>query len=329
MTTQITVLGLGPIGMSIGLALAAQKEGLVRFGNDRDLTLMRRAEKIGAFDKTAVNLHAAVQDAGVVVLALPVDEIEETIKLISEDLRAGAVVVDTSPVKVAIGEAAQRLLGPDRYFVTLTPSINPLYLEEVAEGVDAAHADLFKNSSMTITSPPGTHPGAIELAVDLAGLLGSKPYFADPLESDGLMAASHTLPTLLAAALVHTAMDQPGWAEGRKLAGQRFFLTTRPVGSLDESKSLGQSALMNTENVTRALDTLIGSLQNLREMITRQESEALDEYLRQARDSRELWLQQRRSANWETETAPTAPSAGDLLGRLVGLHPKKDAGKRR
>jgi len=332
MTTQITVLGLGKIGMSIGLALANQKSSLLRLGNDRDLSLMRHAEKIGAFDKTDVNLHSSVENAGVVVLDLPVDEIEETLKIIAEDLRPGSVVVDTSPVKVAVAEIAARILGPERYFVTLTPSINPAYLEEISTGADAAHADLFKNSLMTITSTPGTHPGAIELATDLAGLLGGKAFFVDPLESDGLLAASHTLPALLAAALVHTATDQPGWVEGRKLAGQDFFLTTRPVEHLDESKQLGQSALMNRENVLRVIDTLVNSLEDLRDMIDRQDADALSEYLGQARDNRAQWIRQRTSANWDAggpSAMQSVPSAGEMLGKLVGIRPKKDGDKRR
>ena len=36
MTTQITVLGLGQIGTSIGLALSGNKTSVIRTGNDRD-----------------------------------------------------------------------------------------------------------------------------------------------------------------------------------------------------------------------------------------------------------------------------------------------------
>ena len=47
-------------------------------------------------------------------------------------------------------------------------------------GIDAAHADLFKNSLMIITSPPGADADALKLAADLAVLVGSIPFFADP-----------------------------------------------------------------------------------------------------------------------------------------------------
>ncbi len=91
--------------------------------------------------------------------------------------------------------------------MTMTPTLNPAYLDETKLGIDAAHADLFKNSLMVITSPPGTDADALKLATDLAMLLGSIPFFADAYETDGLMAAVHLLPELVAAALVDATID--------------------------------------------------------------------------------------------------------------------------
>lgn len=323
MTTQITVLGLNQVGASIGLALSGHKEQILRVGNDREIGIARQAEKMGAFDKIVINLHSAVQDADVVVLALPVDEIEPTLTTIAESLKRGVVVVDTSPVKVAVMESAERLLGAERYFVTLTPAINPSYLDESSSGVDAAHSDLFKNSVMVITSPRGTHAGAIQLATDLAVLVGGAPYFADPLEADGLTAASDTLPKLLAAALLNSVTTQPGWREGRKLAGKTFAHSTRPIDDLGETKVLGTAALMNRQNVLRVLDNLTASLQELRGLVDRQEGEALHEFLLQARENRNVWLNQRMKSEWDLAPTPTRETTVDILGRLVGWRRKE------
>jgi prephenate dehydrogenase len=327
MTTQITILGLGQFGTSIGLALATQKDQILRVGNDREASISRQAEKMGAFDKTIINLHNAVENAAVVILCLPVDEIEETVKTIVDDLQPGTVVIDTSPLKVPVTEMITKLLGPDRYFVTLSSSLNPAYLEEAADGPQAAHADLFKNSLMVITSNPGVPAGAIQLASDLAALLGGTPLYADPYEADGLMAASDTLPKLIAAALVHAAMDQPGWREGRKLAGKHFALSTTPVTGLNESKHYGTTAILNHENVVRVLDNAIDSLMTIRGMVERQETDALHEYLSQAQNNRATWLDQRVNSKWDAAAQQAVPTAGDFLGRLVGLRPKDKSKK--
>lgn len=324
MTTQITVLGLGQVGTSIGLALAGQKASVTRIGNDRETLTARAAEKMGAFDKIVVNLHAAVEKSDMIVLALPAGEIEETLKIVAEDIRQGAVIISTAPVKVAVSEMAQKILGPDRYFVTMSSGLNPAYLDEDDTGPEAAHEDLFKNSMMIITAPSGTHPGAIDLVSDLATLLGGKPFFVDPYEADGLAAAVDTLPLLASAALLRATQDQPGWREGRKLAGKPYAQTTRPAVMLAGKDSYGAEALLNRENVVRVLENLIAALQSERDMIANGESDALHQYLSEAQKGREEWLKQRASADWEARTAPAAPSMGDLLGRLVGLRSKKE-----
>lgn len=326
MTTQITVLGLGQIGTSIGLALAGHKEEIVRVGNDRDLSVARQAERLGAFDKIVVNLHQAVEKADVVIMALPVGEIEETMQVIAEDLKPGAVVVDTSNVRVPVATLISKLLPPERYLVTVSPSINPAYLDAGGAEAETAHADLFKNSVMVITSPPETHSGAIQLASDLTALLGATPFYADPYEADGLAASSQTLPKLLAAAFVHSTMDQPGWREGRKIAGPLFAQATAMVQAEGSSKKMGQEALFNRENMTRVIDNLIDELSTVRDLVDQQDSEGLHDYLSKAQKSRDDWVRQRINANWEAggPASPEVPTSGQMLGRLIGLRPKKD-----
>jgi prephenate dehydrogenase len=102
MAVQITIVGLGQIGTSIGLALAGKQELIYRVGHDREIGIARRAEKMGALDKVVANLPAAVREADIVMLSLPVDQIRDTLTIIKEDLKAGAVVMDTSPTKQAV-----------------------------------------------------------------------------------------------------------------------------------------------------------------------------------------------------------------------------------
>ena len=326
MAVQITILGLGRIGASIGLALAKIKDQAVRVGNDREPTVARQAEKIGAVDKIMVNLPSAVRDADVVILALPVDEIRETLEVIVQDLKPGAVLVDTSPVKGAVAEWARELLpGDDRYFVGLTPSLNPAYLTESGEGVENAHADLFHNSLMLINSLPGIDESAVALATNLAQILGATPLFADSYEADGLTAYSHLLPRLVAAALVNTTIDQPGWREARKVAGQAYAQATEPVLNGEVSSSLSRAVLLNRENTVRMLDQMLIELRSLRNMINENNSEALQERLGHAWQGREQWWQERLKGEWEPKSQEArVPTSGEFFGRLFGLRPRKE-----
>ncbi len=327
MPVQITIIGLSQIGASIGLALGKVKDQVTRFGNDRDPMVMRQAEKAGAIDKIMFNLPSACRDADVVILAVPVDEIRETIQIIAADLKPGTVLIDTSPVQAAALKWAQEMLpGDDRYFVSLTPSLNPEYLMETGTGVESAHADLFKNSLVLVSSQPGIDESALSLATNLAQILGATPLFTDPIEADGLTAASRLLPGLVSAAMVNATAEQPGWREARKIAGHAYAQATEPALHPEESQALGQAALLNADNTARMLDQVIDQLRLLREAIAAQEAASLQERLTAARQARERWWNQRMSADWETKPVQGTriPSGSEFIGRLFGIRPKKE-----
>jgi prephenate dehydrogenase len=301
----------------------------MRMGNDREPSITRRAQKMGAVDQTQFNLPASVKKADVVMLCVPVDEIKFTLETIAPDLKEGCVVIDTSPVKVGVAEWAKQLLPKDRYFVTMTPTLNPAYLEETAVGINAAHADLFKNSLMVITSLPGTDADALKLATDLAMLLGGTPYFADAYESDGLMAAVHLLPHLMAAALVDSTTNQPGWNEARKVAGQAYARVSYPLLDPLEAQFYGQTALLNKTNTLRVLDNVIASLRAMRQSLADDNEEELAQRIRGAVDARGSWQIQREKSDWNLASSnQPLPTSGEILGRLFGLGKRKTTDKK-
>lgn len=329
MSIQITILGLGQVGTSIGLALADKKETITRVGNDREPENNKKAQKMGAVDQTHFNIPTAVSKADVVMLCLPVDEIKNTLEVIAPDLKEGCVVIDTSPVKVGVAEWVAQLLPKGRHFVTMTPTLNPAYLEDPAPGIDGARADLFHNSLMIITSLPGTDGDALKLVTDLAVLLGGSPFFSDPHETDGLLAAVELLPQLLAAALVDATATQPGWFEARKLASRGYAQVSRPLAEFHESEFYGQSALLNKTNALRVLDNVIASLRIMRQDIADENEAELAKRIRAAVDARFTWQIQRKQADWNRVVDQPLPTSGEIIGRLFGLGRKpKDKDKK-
>lgn len=328
MTVQITIIGLGRVGASFGLALASQKNQMVRIGHDRNPEIARRAEKMGAVDKVNANLHRSVENADVVLLAIPVDEIEETLRQIGPDLKPECVVVDAGPQMVAPARWAAELLPQGRYFAALSPAVKPEYLLDHEKGIDAAHADRFKGSLAVITTPTGASAEVLQLLTDLASLVETYPFFADPLEFDGLMASVDLLPRLSAAALMNAVSDQPGWKESRKLAGEAFAIATEPASRPLEYADFGAAAHLNRDNALRALDHMIAALQEIRQTLTADDPAALKEVLGRAMDSRKEWLNQRERGNYEKgEERPQIPSAGEMMGRLIGWRSKRKDGK--
>ncbi|UCD40671.1 MAG: prephenate dehydrogenase/arogenate dehydrogenase family protein [Chloroflexota bacterium] len=326
MAVQLTIVGLGQIGTSVGLALADKIEVIHRLGHDRDVRIAKRAEKLGALDKVSINLPSAVEKADLVLLALPVDQIRETLEVVRDDLKEGAVVMDTGPAKQTVATWVGELLPSGRFYVGLSPVLNPVYLHDIDFGAEAAHPDLFRDGLMGIVSPPGVPSEAIKLAADLTRLLGATPLFADPLEMDGLVAATHILPQLIAAGLLNATVGQPGWQEGRKVAGRSYAEVTAPVMYPTEPKTLTTAAMLNRENVMRVLDSLVASMNAIRNDLSTEDGETLEERLNRAREGRKTWLQGRMAADWAAEAISTveAPTASEMFGRFIGRGRKKE-----
>ena len=326
MTVQITIVGLGQIGTSVGLALADHKDILYRVGHDREISIAKHAQKLGALDKTMINLPSAVKDADLVLLSLPMDQMRETLSVIALDLKPGAVVMDTGPVKQVMAGWAQEILPEERYYVGLTPVINPKYLHNIDSGVEAAHKDLFRDGLMAIVAPSGVPSEALKLAVDLTRLLGAEMLFADLLEIDGLMATTHALPQLMAAALLDATVDQPGWLEGRKVAGRSYAEVAGTIHHPTSADSLSSTALLNRENVVRVIDGVIASLQTIRNEIDQEQSDALIKRLVSARGGYDEWWRQRQTSEWVGEGVQDfeSPKTSDLFGQLLGMRKRRE-----
>ena len=334
MTVKIAIIGLGQIGASIGLALASHKDQVSTIGYDIDREVNGKAHKLGAVEKIGHGLYASVEKADVIILALPLDQVQVTLQAIAQDVREEAVVFDTAPVKVAVAAWAQDSLPPKRQYVGLTLALNPLLLDDAGTGIDSARADLFRNGLAAITAPPGTAGEAIKLAASFVTLLGARAYFADLAEVDGIIATIQTLPALAGAALTETVIGQPGWGDIRKLAGRSFLAAMRQFDG-EEATGLTEAALKNRLNSLRVLDEYIAALQSLREQIDKEEKNSLKERLQHVLEERLQWQRARGNGDWRSDGSlnQEIPSFGDIwkgqlgLGKLLGRRNKKPEDK--
>jgi prephenate dehydrogenase len=314
MAVTLTVIGLHQIGASIGMALEIHKEKITRTGHDPAPHLAQNLLKKKAFDRIAANLHDAVRDAQIVVLAVPADQVETTLKQIAPDLKPGTIVIDTSPNRQQAAYWAQQYLRPEDHFISMTPVINPAYLDVPREIADEPHADLFSHGAMVITSSVETHKEALNLAADLAQLLDSHAYFSEPLEADSVDAAVNLLPKLVAAALVNTTINQPGWQDVERLAGMAYLKTTFAAELSDEEKELGKTAMLNSEHTARLLNAMIANLREISEAIEGQDAATLQAILEEAKVRRAEWLLHRLNADWDSYPTPTAFNSKETTG---------------
>ena len=97
--TRITIIGCGNLGIALGLALRTVIKDAEIIGHDKDGSAAKKAEALKAVDRTQWNLPSSVEGAQLVLLAIPQDGLEATLKAITQDVAAGAIVSDLCPVK--------------------------------------------------------------------------------------------------------------------------------------------------------------------------------------------------------------------------------------
>lgn len=319
MTVQITIIGLGQVGASIGMALGRQKSvDLRRVGYDRELAVQNKIKSLGAVDDTRFQLGAAVEGADIVLLCIPLEMIEETIQSIAPDLREGAVVMDFAPAKAQVEKWFGQHAAQGRYYIGLVPSVNPEQLDKNGAGFEAASADLFDKATIGIVAPGHTPAQVIKLADDFIRLLGAQALFLDVLEADGMMTSVHLLPQVLGVALLNSTVQQPGWTEARRFAGRVFARTS---GAVDEEplKSLGQAMMSNRESLLASLETVIASLYYLHKALKENDTADLENRLKLAYEDHATWLIERHSAKWVDSTAAREPmNSPGMLEMIFG-----------
>ena len=324
MTIHLTVIGCGKIGTSIGLALKNHTQEIIRTCFDRNPAFSKQAFELKAFDHIALRINECVENADVVILAIPVDELQITIDTIIPILKFGSTLIDTSPIKISIKDYIEDKLPEDRYFLSFFPTINPAFIHEAENSPKFAHEDLFHNSLIVLTGSALTSNEAYKLGADLSKYLGAQVLFADPHEVDGLLAATEILPKLISSAYIHAVMDQPGWKEGRKLTNNSFFSISQLISHLDEREDYGKSAELNKENTIRTINNMIISLKNIRDLLQEENSPAIQKWYQDSLDNHKKWSEERNLAAWNKIVGnEDIPSSADFFKNLLGFGKKR------
>jgi len=310
---QVTIVGLGMIGASAGLALRRYAQKVTIVGHDKDPAKASQAKSLGAVDRTEWNLIKAVSDADRVLLALPVSEIQDTLAAIADDLKSNCVIVDTADVKSQVMQWAAELLPENVHMI----GGHPIVVTDKLETAEA-QADLFKDRLFCLTPAPHTDARAVQLAADLAEAMGAKPFFLGVVEHDGLVAAVEHVPQVLASALMQATSSGNSWKDMRKLAGSQFYSST--LVTAEDGRAVADACLANSEQIIRWLDTLIDALGEWRQCLVDGDDEGLIEMIERGMEANREWMRAYTTGNWEEASLPAEmPTSGTFMRGLIGF----------
>lgn len=268
---QVTIIGTGLIGGSLGLAL--KKHGLVErvIGCDR-AAVLDAARARGAIDAGRENPRAACEGSDVVVLATPVGAIIDLIEKLGPVLPETTLITDVGSTKQQIVERARAVFG-DRAGERFLPG-HPMAGKEVG-GIEAADADLFSGAVWLFTrknvSAENAKSQSTQRAfVDAIKAIGARVIEMGAERHDRLCAWISHLPqfvsTAMAASLEEEFGDDPDvHAIGGRALREMTRLATSPYSMWRDI------AITNEANVQEALLALEQRLAHLRENLRTRE----------------------------------------------------------
>ncbi len=265
---QVTIIGTGLIGGSLGLALRKRHLAGTVIGCDR-APVLKRALDCGAIKSGTSNPAEAVRGSDLIVLATPVLSILDLVGRFGPSLPARTLVTDVGSTKEQIVRQATKSFGRNAGQRFLAG--HPMAGKENA-GVEFADADLFEGAAWLFTPLPrqNPHAGRCGEFLHCVEKIGARVAILDPAEHDRFCAWISHLPQMISTALAATLVDEFGsGAPLLDIGGRALRDLTRIAGS--PYSMWRDVAITNKKNLGEALHKLEQRLAHIRENLDTRE----------------------------------------------------------
>ncbi len=273
---RTTIIGVGLIGGSLGLALKERGLASQIIGVGYRESTLRTAQERGAIDCWTLDIAEGVADAEVVVLCTPVGLVADRAAAALPAMRRGSILTDVASTKALITKRIEPLLPEGIAFVPAHPMAG-----SEKQGIQSADAALFEGARVILTPTERTPAAAIARVATMWEGIGARVETLDADEHDRIVAEISHLAHLVAPALLNAARES-----SLPYAATGLRDTTRIAGSdvqlwLDIFKD-------NRENILAALLAFDAEMQAVRDALERSDWDALARMLERARKRRTL-----------------------------------------
>ncbi len=280
---KVALIGCGLMGGSF--ALAARRAGWAPHivGYSASASSRQKALSMGVIDLAVDSIEEAVEDADLVLLAVPVKATEACFQALAPSLKSTALLMDVGSTKSDIVAAALATLGDK---LPCFVPVHPIAGKEVA-GIEHSEADLYLDRALIVTPMPSSGSTQVQMAKQIWKSLGSYITELTPAAHDAAFAAVSHLPHLLAYAIIRGIFQQKNGAELLSLGGPGFrdfsrIAASDPVVWRDILSTNRDQVLLQISHFKDALNDFENAIQN-------NNPQALEAMIRQASDLRFNW----------------------------------------
>lgn len=283
---KLAVIGLGLIGGSWARALRQAKAVTAITGFDPDPQQREDALKLGVVDRISTTAAAAVTEADVVVVSVPVLRTADALRDCLSALKPGAIVTDTGSTKQSVLSDVATVCGAlPPWFVAGHPIAGT-----EKSGVANASADLFKGHRVILTPHAGQDPAARKTIRELWKAAGARVVEMDAAQHDAIFAATSHLPHVLAYSFVDLLARLDTNDEIFANAGGGFRDFTRIASS--SPQMWHDIVRANSASVTRLLEQQVAELNDILVLMKSDRWDELKKLFERARAARESYLAQ-------------------------------------
>jgi prephenate dehydrogenase len=279
---QVTIVGVGLLGGSIGLALRAAGFAGQRIGVGRRASSLKKALACDAVDTVTLDIADGAAGADLVIFCTPIGHMPDLMGQMVPALAPGTYVTDVASTKAEVVRLAGRLLPDSVNFVGSHPMAG-----SEKTGVEFARADLFQLALTILTPDANTKPATVRWVRKFWESIGCRTVVTNPERHDQLLARVSHLPHAVAAALVALAVRE----STIDLAGPGFADTTRIAS--------GNAAMWtdifrtNRSAMLEAIDQMIEEMTTFRQKLDRDDAEGILKWLTASQEARDEWIARR------------------------------------
>lgn len=284
---KATIIGVGLIGGSFALAL--KNAGVVGrvVGVGRDPENLRAAMARGIIDESTHDVVEAVRDADLVFLATPVGAMADVFAAIAPVLKDDAIVTDGGSTKQSVIAVARAGLGARvRQFV---PS-HPIAGSEKS-GAAAASSTLYADREVILTPLAENRAEDVTRVRALWTHCGARVVEMAPEQHDTLMAAVSHAPHFIAFAYMDSIARSSDPTEVLTHAGAGLRDFTRLASS--HPRMWSDICMANRTALLAELERFERAAAELRDLLQREDAEALEARFTNARILRDAWMASR------------------------------------
>lgn len=272
---RVTIIGLGLIGGSLGLAIKKRRIAKEVIGVSRRRSTINKALSLGVVDAATLDLKKGVKESDFIILTAPVLKIIDIGKAILPFLKKDAILIDAGSTKKCIVKEIERVIPDGVDFV----GSHPLAGSE-RSGVIYADKDLFKNSFCILTNTKNTNKKALGKVARFWNALGSKVEIMSPESHDKIISGLSHLPHAASVSLCNVSRK-----ENLHLAAGGFRDTTRIAsGSPELWKDI---FITNRENISKDIRVLKKELSKVESALKKNNSLALLKLFKKAKTLRD------------------------------------------